>query len=933
MLTSLPQPPRLRPRLSELAEPVDGHPYRRGAEAVTADGRSLPLVSATLRGTARGGIARLVLEQRFENRLAETLHVTYRMPLPADGAVSGYAFVVADRTIVGRVQRKQEARERFERAVAAGHTAALLEQERADIFTQSIGNLPAGQALTARTVIDQQLTWLPEGEWELRFPTVIGPRYIGMADRPEDVRGTQIATAPGSVAARIRIAIAIRDELAAGRTPSSPSHALATGADGATELRDLAGARLDRDLVLRWPVAGPTTGVSLAVTRPERSDDCFGLVTIVPPIPTARPRALPRDLIVLIDTSGSMAGRPLDKAKQVVALLIESLDDSDRLELIEFSSEPHRYKPTPVAATRGEKQAAIRWLRGLSADGGTEMRAAVLTALRSLRPGAQRQVVIATDGYFGAEDRLVAALHAGLPGSCRLHFVGIGSSVNRSLATAMARAGRGAEVICDLDADAERAARRLLDRTRSPVLTDITLDGSAVLARAPEAVPDVYAGSPVIAAVKLGAGELVVRGQTADGDWERRLRVGMPRPGDGDPAIIALFGRERVADLEARTYGGEDHDAEIERIGLAFQIATRFTPFVAVDESRTVRPAVRHETVPQELPYGTTAAAFGLRPAADDGVPDAMLGELSTSRIGAGFPHALVEEDRGMPVDASEPHDDARMLEIDAIDAFDDDLDDDLDTESSRVVSFGDFEEDERELGDFEADEMGIGDPLSLGADPEAGALSTGGYAPASPGDGRARRSRPTEALPRVAYPPGSPPGESGRATGSPVTEPKLGAPGAPSGPPDHGADRLSRVQRMLKPRGLAHIVRRKPTMPTPISGGPPGPPATGPMKTMFQGPPTSGGTNRVLEQRSAGAGQPPASAPEAPASRSPVWIEPELSAHPARTGEPLRADLGVPGLPVRNARGWTARGPWPVLVAIFAVLAVLVALLWWLVG
>jgi Ca-activated chloride channel family protein len=289
-----------------------------------------------------------------------------------------------------------------------------------------------------------------------------------------------------------------------------------------------------------------------------------------------------------------------------------------------------------VAATREERLAALRWLRGLTAGGGTEMRTAVLEALRVLRPGAQRQVVIATDGYIGGEDRLVAALHAGLPAGCRLHFVGIGSSVNRSLATAMARAGRGAEVICDLDADPERATRRLLDRTRSPVVTDITLDGSAVIARAPDAVPDVYAGSPVVAAVQLGAGELVVRGRTADGDWEHRLHVGMPRPGDGDPAIAALFGRERVADLEARRFGGESTDDEIERIGLAFQIATRLTPFIAVDESETVRPAIHHESVPQELPYGTTAAAFGLRSAQEDdevGMIFVELGEESEQEI------------------------------------------------------------------------------------------------------------------------------------------------------------------------------------------------------------------------------------------------------------------------------------------------------------
>lgn len=659
MLTSLPEPPHPRPHVTDLAEltepaaPVDDRRHGRGAEVVAADGRSLPLVSATLRGAARGGIARLVLEQRFENRHAETLHVTYRMPLPPDGAVSGYAFEIGDRKIAGRVLRKQEARERFEQAVVAGHTAALLEQERADLFTQSIGNLPASEALIARITIDLRLTWLPEGEWELRFPTVIGPRYVAADDRPEAVRGTRVITAPGGVAARIRIAIAIDDTLRAGCKPTSPSHALTLGDDGVAELADPAGARLDRDLVLRWPVAGPTTGLSLATMRPEQGDECFGLVTIVPPAPAAVTRTFARDLIVLIDTSGSMTGPPLAKAKQVIALLIESLGDDDRLELIAFSSEPRRYQPAPVAATSSAKRAAIEWLRGLSAGGGTEMRTAVVGALQLLRPGAQRQVVIATDGYIAGEEGLVAAVHAGLPAGCRLHFLGIGSSVNRAFGTAIARVGRGAEVICDLDGDPERAVKRLLDRTRAPIATDLALEGSALVLRAPSAIPDVFAASPVVVAVKLQAGDLVVRGQTVDGDWVCRLRVSMPRRGDANPGIAALFGRERIADLEARRFAGERHDAEIERLGIVFQIATRHTAFVAIDNTRTHRVGARTEGVPQDVPYGTSAAAFGLRRPQTDGDPAFVTRVAAISRP-ASIPSSAASVDESLADDDSD---------------------------------------------------------------------------------------------------------------------------------------------------------------------------------------------------------------------------------------------------------------------------------------
>lgn len=606
------------------ASPLPETPTR-GAEVVTRDGRSLPLVSARLRAEAQGGIARLVLEQRFENRYPETLHVTYRMPLPADGAVSGYAFDIAGRTIAGRVDRKRAAREQFEQAVASGKTAALLEQERADIFTQSIGNLPAGEALIARITIDQKLAWLPEGEWELRFPTVIGPRYIGTAETAADARTTAIETKIGGVAARIQIEIKISDAIIAGRAAASPSHALRIGDDGLVELRDVAGAKLDRDLVVRWPVAGAAVGLSLEVARPagpERSerpgpdDSAFGLLTIVPPAREAKAKAIARDLIVLVDTSGSMDGGPLDKAKQVVAMLIESLGDDDRLELIEFSSEPRRYKPDAMAATRGEKQAAIRWLRGRNASGGTEMRSAVIEAMRSLRPGSQRQVVLATDGYIGGEEQIVQQLHHELPRSCRLHFLGVGSSVNRTLSSSLARAGRGAEVLCDLDEDAERAAKRIIDRTRMPILANVTLAGSALIEQAPERLPDVFEGSPFVAAVKLRAGELVVRGELAQGTWEHRLEVKACRAGAGNQAIVALFGREHVADLETGGFAGDRSDAEIERTGLAFQIATRLTSWIAIDEARTVTGPSRHDNMPQALPYGTTAAAFGLRPQA-----------------------------------------------------------------------------------------------------------------------------------------------------------------------------------------------------------------------------------------------------------------------------------------------------------------------------
>lgn len=621
-------------------------PDPRGAEMETSDGRSLPLASAHLRVDAKGGIARAVLEQVFENPYEESLKVTYRMPLPADGSVSGYAFAIGARTVAGRVDRKAAARETFEKAILEGKTSALLEQERADVFTQSIGNIPSRQRITARITVDVRLAWRTEGEWELRFPTVIGPRYIGSTETTDDAAAVHVDVAERGVRARIGLELSVDDILADGRRVESPSHALRTRGDGVIELAASAGERLDRDIVARWAVAKPSASASLALARPSSSAPNgrhgYGLLTVVPPSPDAGMAAVPRDLVVLLDTSGSMSGMPLEQAKRVVGQLLESLGEGDRFELVEFSSRPNRYAQAPIAATRDEKKKAIRWVMGLEASGGTEMYSGIVEALTTLRAGAQRQVVLLTDGYVGGEKQLVTLLHERLPEGCRMHVVGVGAAVNRSLSTAIARAGRGAEILVGLTEDAEKATRHLLERTNAPIVTDVTISGDALVETAPEALPDVFAGAPLLAALKLNpnGGELVVRGKLARGTWEQRVEVAPIAPGTGDRAITALYARERVADLEVRWTMGEEArsvDREIESLGVVFQISTRLTSWVAVDDAPSVGPhgGSRSESVPQELPYGTSLASFGLGVAAGP----ALMG--GAAPMGAPMPRSM----------------------------------------------------------------------------------------------------------------------------------------------------------------------------------------------------------------------------------------------------------------------------------------------------
>ncbi|MFL5318697.1 MAG: VIT domain-containing protein [Myxococcaceae bacterium] len=604
---------------------TQGEHRSEGGRLVTVDGRELPLIGVEVKAEAGGGVARVTLTQHFKNPYEEPLHVTYQVPMPQDGAVAGYAFRIGERRVVGEVDRLRMARERFERAIVEGKTAALLTQERSNLFTQELGNVPPGERITVELSVDQRLRWLSEGMWEWRFPTVVPPRYLGAQGRVADAErvSVDVAEKPTGIGATLELSIA--DGIADGRRPESPSHSVqfATAA-GRTTARIEQGVALDRDLVVRWPVTALSPGVTLLSGRPQTksaaSDYSYGLLTLVPPaIDTGR---ISRDLVVLLDVSGSMSGPPMDRAKRVVGQLIETLDERDSVELIAFSDRPYRWKREAVAVNEKMKRAAIEWVMNLSAGGGTEMKSGVQEAIRPLRGEAQRQVILVTDGHIGFESEIVRELIEHLPSSARLHAIGVGSSVNRALTGPASRAGRGVEIIVDLDEDAERGAARLIAATRAPVLVELRASGDALVDVAPQSVPDLMGGAPVLMSLKLRpqGGKLVLAGRTPEGAYEKTITVPAVSPGEGSGAIAALFAREKVEDLEMKLAGGSPRgeiDAQIEAIGLTHQIATRLTAWVAVSEQQTVDPTspTRRQTVPQELPHGMSASGIGLRPA------------------------------------------------------------------------------------------------------------------------------------------------------------------------------------------------------------------------------------------------------------------------------------------------------------------------------
>lgn len=592
-----------------------------GGRLVAADGRALPLKSAHLAVEARGGVARAVLTQRFRNPTAAPLSVRYLLPLPARSAVAGFAFTLGDTRVVGEVQPRLAARQMFEEAIVEGRTAALVEEARSTLFTQRVGNIPPEAEVVCEIVLDQQLAWLDEGAWAWRFPTVVGPRYTGGPGVTPDAGRISVPVATADLPARAGLELRIGDALTG--AVESPSHpVLAEAEDEETAVRLAQSAALDRDIVVRWPVATPAVGVAVSAARPAdpgHQGRTYGLLTLVPPRGSMTPRA--RDLTLLVDTSGSMGGQPLDQAKRVMKALVERLGDRDRIEMISFGSRPVRFRSEPIAATRDGKRAALKWLRKLSASGGTEMHTAVVEALRPLRSDAQRQIVLVTDGYIGFEQQILHRLLTDLPPDCRLHTVGVGSAPNRTLTEGAARAGRGTELIVGLGEDADAAAARLVARTADPLVTELSVTGPGLAELAPVQLPDLYAGAPALVGVACAAaGPLTIRGRTADGPYEHTVEVPKLALGEGAQGVCALFGRNRVDDLEMRLTAGEPTaviDAGIERAGVLFAIATRKTSWVAITDAVTVEPGGHPEVEqPHMLPHGASVEGFGLRAAA-----------------------------------------------------------------------------------------------------------------------------------------------------------------------------------------------------------------------------------------------------------------------------------------------------------------------------
>jgi Ca-activated chloride channel family protein len=597
-----------------------------------------PVLRTDVQMAIDGTIARVTLRQHFINPSNAWLEGVYVFPLPEQSAVDHLVMQIGVRRIVGQIKERQEAEAVYKAAAEAGQQASLVSSERPNIFTSSVANVGPGQEITVEIAYQDSVA-VAAGRYSLRFPMVVGPRYIpgggiGLVSAQSNA-GTGWAPDTDRVpdASRITPPVLHPDQgkinpvsLSIDFDPGFPTESVSslyhpvivTPVDGERATITLAAGDVpaDRDFVLEW-AAKPEAAPQTSLFAEERNGDVYLYAMMTPPAfaaPAATHR--PRDVVFVIDTSGSMGGTSIDQAKKALSLALDRLSPGDRFNVIRFSDTTSALfddlRPWNTETLRDAQRA----VSALEADGGTEMQPALRLALSGTTPeGRLKQVVFLTDAAVGNEAELFDDIAQRL-GNTRLFTVGIGSAPNSYFMRKAAELGRGSFTYIGDIGEVGQRMDELLRRLERPALTDIAVrwpDSLTTTEMYPATVPDLYYGQPVTFALRLPgtsldqlSGALAIEGRQGDRTWRRSIDLAHVRPGAG---VAALWARAKLAAIEDGQWRGADPAAvktEATRLALRYGLVSAYTSLVAVAEE-IVRPQAETLTtaaMPTNLPHG-----------------------------------------------------------------------------------------------------------------------------------------------------------------------------------------------------------------------------------------------------------------------------------------------------------------------------------------
>ena len=598
-----------------------------------------PLVATEVEIDIGGIVARTMVKQYFVNPTQEWLEGRYVFPLPGNSAVSKMKLVIGDRIIEAKIAERQVARKAYEAAKRQGRRAALVEQHRPNIFSNNVTNIPPGGRIAVQLHYTQRLDY-DHGKFSLRFPLVVAPRFDPAGSHVKMVKQPIVRNGDGMPEnlrdALPEIRIPVKDSaksppgnpvtmtinLNAGMTLTaiaSNSHkvGIETLGDGRRRITlNSKAVAADRDFTLDW-TPKLTTVPLVAAFRERIGDEVFVTALIMPPAPKQIGKnTRPRDVVFILDRSGSMGGVSIRAARSALDAAIDRLAAQDRFNLIRFSNDTDTLFDQAMPASDTNRLFAKLFLRDTTADGGTVMRPALHAALNGdAAEGRLKQVVFVTDGAVSNETELFRDIRQRL-GNARLFTVGIGSAPNSYFMRKAAEAGRGAFVyIPDIKQVGTRMTT-LFDKLERPALTDVVFawqdseTASLAAESFPARIPDLYFGEPVLLVSRLPADALEGNANLSlgAGSWKTSLKLKDVHPAKG---ISTLWARAKVTALSDSLRDGAPPDvvkAGITRIGLTHSLVTRYTSLLATEQTvtRLVETPLISGDVPLNLPHGWT---------------------------------------------------------------------------------------------------------------------------------------------------------------------------------------------------------------------------------------------------------------------------------------------------------------------------------------
>ncbi|MEZ5346498.1 MAG: VIT domain-containing protein [Pyrinomonadaceae bacterium] len=589
-------------------------------DVYTKKGKSLgqsPLKHTRVKTEISGFLARVNVEQEFENNFDQPIEAVYIFPLSQNSAVDKMTMKIGNRTILGKIKQREEARKIYENAKTQGKTASLLDQERANVFTQSVANILPGEKIVIEISYIETLKY-QNGAYEFVFPMVVAPRYSPKA------MGKDAAAKVTPPVSKTRVGndISIDVDLDAGvpiENITSTLHEInsekLTANSAKISLKE-EDTIPNRDFVLRYEIAGKRIEDAILAHKDGRGG--FFSMMLSPPAEFKVKDVLPKEIIFVLDTSGSMNGFPIEKAKEAMKMSLEGLYPNDTFNLITFAGDTEVLFEKPVIATQANMERALEFLESRNGNGGTEMMKAIEAAFKESDSGEHIRIVnFMTDGLIGNESQIIAEIQK--HPNARVFSFGIGDSVNRFLLDKMANEGRGEVEYVTLKDDGSAAAKRFYERIRNPLLTDISIDwnGLPVTDVYPKRNPDLFDAKPVVINgryLKEATGTIKLRGKAGGKDYEREIKVSFPEGEEKHDVLATLWARQKIDELMSQNYDFEDEEANaksetvknITQIGLDFRLMTQFTSFVAVEEliRNEGGKSIRVE-VPVDLANGT----------------------------------------------------------------------------------------------------------------------------------------------------------------------------------------------------------------------------------------------------------------------------------------------------------------------------------------